>query len=281
LNAKICIQAVEKFAERPSEEFKVEQTRFRRFYTRASCEKRHPEGECMSLLKGTRVTWLGHAAVLIQTAKGTTILIDPFIEHNPKYPKGYKLPDKIDYVLLTHGHGDHISDAAPVAIKHGSTVAAIVELAGYIEGKGVKNTLGFNIGGTVQLQDVAVTMVEATHSATAQDEKGVHDVGVATGFVLTIKDGPVLYHAGDTSVFGDMKLIAELYHPEVAMLPIGGFYTMGPREAALAVKFLQPKKVLPIHFGTFPPLTGTPKELAALIDPKIEVIECAPGQTID
>jgi L-ascorbate metabolism protein UlaG (beta-lactamase superfamily) len=234
----------------------------------------------MSLLKGTRITWLGHSTVLIQTAQGTTILIDPFIEHNPKYPKGYKLPEKIDYVLLTHGHGDHISDAVPVATKHGSTVAAIVELAGYIESKGVKNTVGFNIGGTIQCKEVAVSMVEATHTSSAQDEKGIHNVGVPAGFVLTIADGPVLYHAGDTSVFGDMKLIAELYHPEVAMIPIGGFYTMGPKEAALAVKFLQPKMVLPLHFGTFPPLTGTPKELAALIDPKIEVIERAPGETI-
>lgn len=235
----------------------------------------------MSLLKGTRITWLGHATVLIQTAKGTNLLIDPFIAHNPKYPKEFVLPKKIDYVLLTHGHGDHISDAVPVATKHGSTVVAIYELAAYIAGKGVKDTLGMNLGGTAQLKDVAVSMVEATHSAAAQDENGTHYVGVATGFVLTIADGPVLYHSGDTSVFGDMKLIAQLYHPELAMLPIGGFYTMGPKEAALAVEFLQPKMILPIHFGTFPPLVGTPQQLAALIDPEIKVILCAPGETIN
>jgi L-ascorbate metabolism protein UlaG (beta-lactamase superfamily) len=234
----------------------------------------------MSLLKGTRITWLGHATVLIQTPKGTNILIDPFIEQNPKYPKGYKLPEKIDYVLLTHGHGDHISDAVPVATKHGSTVVAIYELAAYIAGKGVKNTMGMNLGGTVELGDVSATMVEAKHSAGAQDENGTHYTGVATGFVLAVAGGPVLYHAGDTNVFGDMKLIAELYHPEVAMLPIGGFYTMGPKEAALAVKLLEPKMVVPLHFGTFPPLKGTPKELAALIDKGIEVVERAPGETI-
>jgi L-ascorbate metabolism protein UlaG (beta-lactamase superfamily) len=234
----------------------------------------------MSLLKGTRITWLGHATVLIQTAKGTNLLIDPFIAGNPKYPMGFVLPEKIDYVLLTHGHGDHIGDAVPVATKHGSTVVAIYELAAYIGSKGVKSTTGMNLGGTAQLGDVEVTMVEATHSAAAQDEKGTHYVGVATGFVLAVADGPVLYHAGDTNVFGDMKLIAQLYHPEVAMLPIGGFYTMGPKEAALAVAFLQPKMVLPLHFGTFPPLTGTPAELAALIDPGVNVLTCSPGETI-
>ena len=234
----------------------------------------------MNDLKGTRITWLGHATVLVQTAKGTTILIDPFIAQNPKYPKGYVLPEKIDYVLLTHGHGDHISDAVPVATKHGSTVVAIFELASYISGKGVAKIIGMNLGGTTQLGDVAATMVEATHSAAAQDETGFHYVGVATGFVLTVADGPVLYHAGDTGVFSDMKLIAELYRPEVAMLPIGGFYTMGPKEAALAVKFLAPKTVLPIHFGTFPPLTGTPDELAALVDSNVEVLRLTPGQAI-
>ena len=160
----------------------------------------------MSLFKGTRITWLGHSTVLIQTAKDTNLLIDPFIAQNPKYPKDYVLPEKIDYVFLTHGHGDHISDAVPVATKHGSTVVAIYELSAYIAGKGVSNTMGMNLGGTVQLKDVAATMVEATHSAAAQDEQGTHYVGVATGFVLAIDGGPVLYHSGDTNVFGDMKL---------------------------------------------------------------------------
>ncbi|HVZ84961.1 MAG TPA: metal-dependent hydrolase [Terracidiphilus sp.] len=234
----------------------------------------------MSSLKGTRVTWLGHATVLIQTAKGTTLLVDPFIEHNPRYPKGYTLPEKIDYILLTHGHGDHINDAVPVAQKYNSTVVAIYELAAYIGGKGVANTIGMNLGGTVQLGDAAATMVEAKHSAAAQDEQGTHYVGVATGFVLTIYDGPVLYLAGDTNVFGDMKLIAELYNPEVALLPIGGHYTMGPKEAALAVKLLGAKTVLPLHFGTFPPLKGTPAELAALVASDVKVADWNPGDTV-
>jgi L-ascorbate metabolism protein UlaG (beta-lactamase superfamily) len=234
----------------------------------------------MESLKGTTITWLGHATVLVTTGKGTNILIDPFIAQNPKYPKEFVLPARIDYILLTHGHGDHISDVVPVASAHGSKVVAIYELADYVGGKGVADTIGMNVGGTVQLDDVAATMVEAKHSAAAQDENGTHYVGVAAGYVLTISDGPVLYHAGDTAVFSDMNLIRELYRPNVAMLPIGGHFTMGPREAALAVRFLRPEVVLPLHFGTFPPLKGTPEELAALVDAGVRVVMISPGETI-
>lgn len=233
----------------------------------------------MIQMNGTRITWLGHATVLIESAKGTNILIDPFIAQNPKYPTGFKLPAKIDYILLTHGHGDHISDVVPVAANHGSTVVAIYELAAYVEGKGVAKTIGMNMGGTVSLGDIEATMVEAKHSSGAQDEHGTHYVGVAGGFVLKIADGPVLYHAGDTAVFGDMQLIRELYKPQVAMLPIGGHFTMDPTQAALAVRYLAPQTVLPLHFGTFPPLTGTPDQLAALVDRSVEVVRWLPGQT--
>jgi L-ascorbate metabolism protein UlaG (beta-lactamase superfamily) len=234
----------------------------------------------MTSSQGTRITWLGHATVLIQTAKGTAVLIDPFIAHNPKYPKSFELPSKIDYVLLTHGHGDHISDAVPVAKKHGAKVVAIYELADYVQGQGVAEIVGMNVGGTVELDDVAATMVEAKHSSGAQDEKGSHYVGVAAGYVLTIAGSPVLYHAGDTAVFGDMALIRDLYHPEIAMLPIGGHFTMGPREAAHAARLLGARTILPLHFGTFPPLTGTPKELAGLVDKGVKVVEWSPGETI-
>ena len=236
----------------------------------------------MVSLQGTHITWLGHATVLIQTASGTNLLIDPFIAQNPKYPKNFDLPSKIDYVLLTHGHGDHISDVVPVAKKHGSTVVAIYELADYVAGQGVDKdkTIGMNLGGTVQLGDVAASMVDAKHSSGAQDKNGTHYVGVAAGYVLSIADGPVIYHAGDTHVFGDMRLIGELYHPDVAMLPIGGYYTMGPREAALAARYIGAKTVLPLHFGTFPPLTGTPDELAKLVDASIQVVPWNPGDTV-
>ena len=236
----------------------------------------------MVSLKGTRITWLGHATVLVQTAKGTNVLIDPFIEQNPKYPKSAELPSRIDYVLLTHGHGDHISDVVPVARKHRSTVVAIYELADYVARQGVDKdkTIGMNLGGTVQLGDVAASMVDARHSSGAEDKDGTHYVGVAAGYVLSIANGPVLYHAGDTHVFGDMRLIGELYQPQIALLPIGGHFTMGPREAAIAVRYIGAKTILPLHFGTFPPLTGRPQELSKLVDPGVEVIAWNPGDTV-
>lgn len=233
----------------------------------------------MSLFKGTRVTWLGHATVLVEMKNGTTLLIDPFIEHNPKYPKGFALP-KVDYVLLTHGHMDHMADAAPIAQKDGATVVAMVELAGYLGAKGVEKTVGINLGGSYKLPGATVTMVEAKHSSSVEENGAIIYLGEAAGFVIAIEDGPVLYHAGDTTVFRDMELIKELYRPEVAMLPMGGHYTMGPKEAALAVKFLEPELVLPIHWGTFPPLTGRPEELAALVGEK-RVARVEPGGVVE
>lgn len=234
-------------------------------------------------LKGTSITWLGHATVLIVTPKGTTILIDPFLEHNPKFPKGYKLPDKIDLLLLTHGHMDHIADALPVAKKHGPVAIGMVELVDWLQSKGLKQdqAIGMNMGGSHKHGDVTLTMTEARHSSGITDgDKTVYG-GNPAGFVIAVENGPVLYHAGDTTVFSDMQLIRDLYHPELAMLPIGDHYTMGPKAAAVAAKFLGAKTVLPIHFGTFPALVGTPAQLEKeLAGTGVTVIHTDPGKTI-
>ena len=235
----------------------------------------------MANLKGTIVTWLGHATVHIATARGTSILIDPFIEHNPKFPKGYKLPEKIDLILATHGHGDHIADLISVASKHNSTVVGMVELMGWADSKGLKKTIGMNLGGSWKYEDVTVSMVEAKHSSGISDGNQVVYGGEPNGFVITIQDGPVLYHAGDTSVFLDMQLIRDLYQPQLAMLPIGDHYTMGPKAAAMAAKYLGVTSVLPIHYGTFPVLTGKPEELAAQLQGSgIEVKAISPGESL-
>ncbi|HYK34522.1 metal-dependent hydrolase [Alloacidobacterium sp.] len=235
----------------------------------------------MADLQGTIVTWLGHATVHIATAKGTSILIDPFIEQNPKFPKNYKLPAKIDLILATHGHGDHIADLLEVAKKHDSTVVGMVELIGWAQSKGVKNAIGMNLGGSWKHDDVTVSMVEARHSSGISDGNQTVYGGEPIGFVVTIQNGPVLYHAGDTCAFLDMQLIRDLYHPQLAMLPIGDHYTMGPKGAVIAAKYLGVKSVLPIHYGTFPVLTGTPEELSQLLDGSgIEVKAISPGESL-
>jgi len=235
----------------------------------------------MADFKGVSLTWLGHATVLITTPKGTTILIDPFIEHNPKFPKSFRLPEKIDLLLLTHGHMDHIADAVPVAKKHGPTVVGMYELISWVQSKGVEKAVGMNIGGSYRHADVTISMTEARHSSGISDGNQVVYGGEPTGLVVSVENGPVLYHAGDTAVFSDMQLIRELYRPEIAMLPIGDHFTMGPKAAALAAKFLGIQSILPVHWGTFPQLTGNPdaleKELAGT---GVEVIRTEPGRKL-
>jgi L-ascorbate metabolism protein UlaG (beta-lactamase superfamily) len=231
---------------------------------------------------GGRVTWLGHAAFLIESPKGTRIAIDPFIEHNPKFPTGFEY-GKVDVIAATHGHSDHFGDdAIALAGKTGATVIGSYELGLFAADRGVEKTSGMNKGGEQSVSGVAFRMVHADHSSGASGDKGVVYTGEASGYVMTFEDGFRIYHAGDTNVFADMALIAELYAPDLALLPIGDFYTMGPREAAKACELLKVPRVIPMHYGTFPVLTGsaaTLRDQIALRKLSTEVIELAPGQS--
>jgi len=230
-------------------------------------------------LKGLKLTWLGHATFRIVTPKGTTIIIDPWVMGNPMCPENEKKVTKVDVLLCTHGHFDHIGDAVAIAKQHNPKVVGIFELCGWLEKKGAKQISPMNKGGTQQVADFHVTMVQAVHSCGIQDGDEIVYGGEACGYVVEFENGVKLYHAGDTAVFGDMQIIHDLYKPDIAMLPIGDHFTMSPREAAYACKLLQPKSVIPMHFGTFPLLTGTPAELKKLI-PSVEVVEMKPGQTL-
>jgi L-ascorbate metabolism protein UlaG (beta-lactamase superfamily) len=230
-------------------------------------------------LNGIKLTWLGHATFRVETPGGKTILIDPWVMGNPMCPEKEKIVKKVDVLLCTHGHFDHIGDAVEIAKKHSPQVVGIPELCGWLEKKGVKHTASMNKGGTQTVGDIKVTMVHADHSCGIQDGDEIVYGGEACGYVVEFANGVKIYHAGDTNVFGDMQIIRELYAPEIAMIPIGDHYTMGPREAAYACNLLKPKTVIPMHFGTFPVLTGRPSELHKLA-PEFEVREMRPGETI-
>jgi L-ascorbate metabolism protein UlaG (beta-lactamase superfamily) len=229
----------------------------------------------------TRITWLGHASFELQFDSGEVLLLDPWIEGNPAYPKGYEIR-RVDAIAVSHGHGDHLGSVVPLATKFGATVAAMVEVAGWVASKGVKSTIGFNKGGTVDLGFVKLTMTHALHSSSIDDNGKAIYGGEAAGYILTFKDGRRAYFAGDTAIFSEMGLYGDIYHPQLAFLPIGDHYTMGPEEAAYAARLLKVKEIIPMHYGTFPLLKGTPRQLEEhLAEPGIRVLPIKQGQSLN
>ena len=232
-------------------------------------------------MNGVQITWLGHATFKITTPQGKIILIDPWTKTNPVCPEELKQVDKVDLMLVSHGHFDHVADAVEIAKATKPTVVAIVELAGWLKSKGVENTVGINKGGTVDINGIKVTMTHAIHTSGTEDGSYAGD---AAGFVIEFENGRKLYHAGDTCAFSDMAIIGELHRPDVALLPIGDFYTMAPKEAAIAVRMLGVKHVIPMHYGTFPILTGTHEALRESLQTlglnEVEVIAMKPGETV-
>ena len=231
---------------------------------------------------GVKITWLGHATFLFRTPGGKNVIVDPWVMGNPICPEDKKKLERIDTMLITHGHFDHIADAVALAREHKPSVVAVYETCAWLESKGVENLLPMNKGGTQRVGDIEVTMVHADHSCGILDDGKILYGGEAVGYVIRFENGLKVYHAGDTNVFGDMRIIGELYSPDIAMLPIGDLFTMSPREAAYACRLLGAKRVVPMHFGTFPPLVGRPNALSDLTRdiPDFQVVTFAPGETM-
>jgi L-ascorbate metabolism protein UlaG (beta-lactamase superfamily) len=227
----------------------------------------------------TTLTWLGHASFRIDTAGGRRIYVDPFLNGNPKCPPNEQTPERVDAIAVTHGHADHVGDTVDLVSRHRCPVVALVELAGWLGKQGVDQAKlkAPNKGGSVEVEGNRFTLTNAFHSGSAPDGSYA---GEPSGIVVTTDDGKKLYFAGDTCVFGDMQLIGRIYEPDVAILPIGDFYTMGPREAAVAIELLGVKRVMPCHYGTFPVLTGTPDELASLAPRGVTIEQIAPGDSV-
>jgi L-ascorbate metabolism protein UlaG (beta-lactamase superfamily) len=229
----------------------------------------------------TQLTWLGHSAFRINSPGDKRIYLDPFLHGNPKCPEGELEPERCDLIVVTHGHGDHTGDAAAIAQRFGCPLVAQVELREWFTGQGVADDGSAhspNKGGTIEVEGIRITLTSGNHSSSTND--GTY-AGESCGIILGLEDGLKLYAAGDTNVFGDMALIARIYRPDVAILPIGDHFTMGPREAAVAVELLQVRRVVPCHYGTFPLLTGTPAELRDLVPASVEILEPAPGETLE
>jgi L-ascorbate metabolism protein UlaG (beta-lactamase superfamily) len=224
------------------------------------------------------LTWLGHASFRIDSPNDKRIYVDPWVS-GPTCPAEEKDPERVDIIAVTHGHGDHVGDVTELGKKHRPRLVAINELAGWLDGQGYPDAAagGMGKGGTVDVDGVKFTLTNAFHSSSTPDGSYA---GEPAGVVIALENGFTLYHAGDTCVFGDMQLIGRIYQPDLAILPIGDHYTMGPKEASVAIELLGVKRCVPCHWGTFPFLTGTPAQLRELA-PDVDLVEMEPGQRIE
>jgi L-ascorbate metabolism protein UlaG (beta-lactamase superfamily) len=232
---------------------------------------------------GVSITWLGHATVLYRSPRGRAVLVDAWVDQNPACPEECKKFDRLDVIAITHGHGDHLADCVPLAKQYAPEIVCIYEISLYLAMKNVGKVHGINKGGTIELNGIRFTMVHAIHSSTIHDGATFYPGGEACGYVIEFENGTRVYHAGDTGIFGDMKLIGEIYHPSIAVLPIGDLFTMSPLEASHAARMIGARAIVPIHHSTFPALTGKPAELRERLKdrPDIEVIELKPGETVE
>jgi L-ascorbate metabolism protein UlaG (beta-lactamase superfamily) len=228
------------------------------------------------------ITWYGHATFLLRTPGGRRVLIDPWLRGNPACPEPLKKVPRVDVILVSHGHFDHMDDLVVAARESGAPVVASFEICDWLARKGLQHVHPMNIGGTQETAGLRITMTEARHSSGYVDNGQMIYMGEAAGYVLRLEDGRAIYYAGDTALFGDMRLIGELHKPEIAFLPIGDRFTMDPSAAAKACGMLGVRQVVPMHWGTFPLLTGTPAQLEALVAPLgVQVLTLRPGETAE
>ena len=233
--------------------------------------------------KGFTLTWLGHGAFHLVSPRGKHLLVDPWLEGNPMAPVGDTPITHVDAILVTHAHSDHAGDVVRQAKRFRCTVVCIHEASLWLGRQGVEGCIGMNKGGTLQLAGIKVTMTHATHSSSFDGGDERVYGGDAAGFVVTLENGAAIYFSGDTGPTMDMQIVGELYRPDVAVLPIGDLYTMGPREAAYAMRLLRAPFVVPCHYGTFPALTGTPDALRAELDRmgvQAQVVAPKPGESV-